>query len=60
VWAEKGIESEVYYLLMLISAHSMAEAIYGNGSVLLDASGYQRLCLQQRQGEGHVVGMISE
>jgi hypothetical protein len=28
--------------------------------VLLDASGYQRLCLQQWQGKGHVVGMISE
>ena len=44
---------------MLSSAHSMAEASYGNGSVSLDSSGYQRLCLQQRQ-EGHVVGMISE
>jgi hypothetical protein len=59
VWAETGIECEVYNLLMLISAHSMAEASYGNGSVSLDASGYQRHCLQQRQGEGHVVG-ISE
>jgi len=58
VWAETGIESEVYNLLMLISAHSMAEASYRNGSVLLDASGYQRLYMQQRQGAGHVVGTI--
>jgi len=43
VWAETGIESEVYNLLMLISAHSMAEASYGNGSLSLDASGFQRL-----------------
>jgi len=60
VSAETGIESEVYNLLMLISAHSTTEASYGNGSVSLDASGYRRLCLQQRQREVHVVGMISE
>jgi len=43
VWAVTEIESELYNLLMLISVHSMAEASYGNGSVSLDASSYQRL-----------------
>jgi hypothetical protein len=43
VCGQTGIEIEVYNLPMLISAHSMAEASYGNGSVSLDASGYQRL-----------------
>jgi hypothetical protein len=49
VWAKTGIECEVHNLLMLISAHSMAEASYGNGSVSLDASGYQRFCSKDKE-----------
>jgi hypothetical protein len=46
VWTQTEIESEVYELLMFISAHGVARTSYGTGSVSSDVRGDQRLCSQ--------------
>lgn len=56
---ETEIESEVEILLMLISAPVWQELVTELGQCHLMQT-VTKDCLRQRQGEGHVVGMMSE